>query len=110
MLSWSFEFENKEYFEGFRSLASNGIDKPVLNFFRMAALMKGRRVAVSSTGDIALDDIIAKGVREGADVDAFATADVRQAAVMLWNYQYAERGGLSPPVPVDIKELPNTVY
>jgi xylan 1,4-beta-xylosidase len=28
MLSWSFEFENKEYFEGFRSLATNGIDKP----------------------------------------------------------------------------------
>ncbi len=109
MLSWSFEFENKEYFEGFRSLASNGIDKPVLNFFRMAALMKGRRVAVSSTGDIALDDIIAKGVREGADVDAFATADVRQAAVMLWNYQDAERGGLSAPVTVDIKGLPKTV-
>ena len=40
MLSWSFEFENKDYFEGFRSLSTNGIDKPVLNFFRMAALMK----------------------------------------------------------------------
>jgi xylan 1,4-beta-xylosidase len=30
MLSWSFEFEGKEYFEGFRSLATNGVDKPVL--------------------------------------------------------------------------------
>ena len=39
MLSWSFEFEDKDYFEGFRSLATNGIDKPVLNVFRMAALM-----------------------------------------------------------------------
>jgi xylan 1,4-beta-xylosidase len=109
MLSWSFEFEGKEYFEGFRSLASNGIDKPVLNFFRMAAMMKGRRVAVSSTGNIALDDIIAKGVREGGNVDAFATTDARQAAVMLWNYQDAERGGLSAPVTVDIKGLPKTV-
>ncbi|HWU56839.1 MAG TPA: hypothetical protein VN175_15110 [Rhizomicrobium sp.] len=106
MLSWSFEFENKEYFEGFRSLSTNGIDKPVLNFFRMAAMMKGRRVAVSSTGNIALDDIIAKGVRDGADVDAFATADARQAAVMLWNYQDAERGGLSAPATLDIKGLP----
>ena len=44
MLSWSFEFENKDYFEGFRSLATNGIDKPILNFFRMAGLMSGERV------------------------------------------------------------------
>ncbi|MBW8869651.1 MAG: beta-xylosidase, partial [Acidobacteriales bacterium] len=109
MLSWSFEFENREYFEGFRSLATNGIDKPVLNFFRMAAMMKGKRVAVSSTGDVALDDIIAKGVREGADVDGFATADKRQAAVMLWNYQDAEQGGLSAPVTVNIKGLPKAV-
>ena len=29
MLSWSFEFEDKDYFEGFRSLATNGVDKPV---------------------------------------------------------------------------------
>ena len=50
MLSWSFEFEDKEYFEGFRSLSTNGIDKPVLNFFRMAALMKGKRVATTSSG------------------------------------------------------------
>ena len=30
MLSWSFEFEGKDYFEGFRTLATNGIDKPIL--------------------------------------------------------------------------------
>jgi xylan 1,4-beta-xylosidase len=109
MLSWSFEFESKEYFEGFRSLATNGIDKPVLNFFRMVAMMKGRRAQVSSTGNIALDDIIARGVREGGNVDAFATTDARQAAVMVWNYQDAERGGLSAPVTVDIKGLPKNV-
>src|SRR3569833_2090605 len=50
MLSWSFEFEGKDYFEGFRSLSTNGVDKPVLNFFRMAALMHGTRVAAVSTG------------------------------------------------------------
>lgn len=40
ILTWAFEFENQPYFEGFRSLAINGIDKPVLNFFRMAGLMQ----------------------------------------------------------------------
>ena len=41
MLTWSFEFEGKQYFEGFRTLATNGVDKPVLNVFRMAGLFSG---------------------------------------------------------------------
>ena len=73
MLSWSFEFENKYYFEGFRTLATNGVDKPVLNVFRMAGLMSGERVATSSTGQIRLDDMMKNGVRQAPDVDGFAT-------------------------------------
>jgi len=72
MLSWSFEFENKDFFEGFRTLATNGVDKPVLNVFRMAGLMSGERVATSSTGQIALDDMMKDGVRQAPDIDAFA--------------------------------------
>jgi xylan 1,4-beta-xylosidase len=106
MLSWSFEFENKDYFEGFRSLATNGIDKPVLNFFRMAALMKGRRIATASSGQVRLDDIMAGGVRGPSDVDALATADARQAAVMLWNYHDAEKAAPSVPVTVTVTGLP----
>jgi xylan 1,4-beta-xylosidase len=108
MLSWSFEFENRDYFEGFRSLSTNGIDKPVLNFFRMAALMNGRRVAVSSSGQIKLDDIIASGVRNAPDIDAFATADIRRAAIMLWNYHDAEIAGPSAPATVTVSGLPKT--
>ena len=52
MLSWSFEFEDKDYFEGFRSLATNGIDKPVLNVFRMAGTDVGNRVKTSSSGQV----------------------------------------------------------
>ena len=73
MLTWSFEFEGKDYFEGFRTLAKNGVDKPVLNVFRMAALMSDERVATSSTGQVSVDDIISNGVRQAPDVDAFAT-------------------------------------
>jgi xylan 1,4-beta-xylosidase len=86
MLSWSFEFEDKEYFEGFRTLATNGLDKPVINVFRMAGLMSGQRVSTRSTGQIPLDDILNVGVRQSPDVDAFATKSDREAAVMLWNY------------------------
>ena len=67
MLSWSFEFEDKDYFEGFRSLATNGVDKPVLNVFRMFALMSGNRVSTTSTGQVPLDSMLVSGVRQTAD-------------------------------------------
>ncbi len=87
MLSWAFEFEGRDTFEGFRSLATNGIDKPVLNFFRMAAKMSGERVEVESTGAVPLDVIRETGVRGEPDVDALATVNGRRAMVMVWNYQ-----------------------
>ena len=54
-LTWAFEFEDQPYFAGFRSLATNGIDKPVLNVFRMFAKMSGERLAVESDGAVSLD-------------------------------------------------------
>src|SRR5258705_9270837 len=47
-LTWAFEFEDQPYFAGFRSLASNGIDKPVLNVFRMFSQMNGERMPAKS--------------------------------------------------------------
>jgi len=108
MLSWSFEFEGKDYFEGFRSLSTNGVDKPVLNFFRMAALMHGTRVAAASSGALGTDAIIADGVRAAPDIDALATADTRSAAVMLWNYHDEEKPAPGAPVMVSVKGLPKT--
>lgn len=109
MLSWSFEFEDKDYFEGFRSLATNGIDKPVLNVFRMAALMSGDRVSTSSTGQIALDDILKSGVRRQADIDAFATRAESEAAVLLWNYHDDDLPAGGAEVEVKITDIPSKV-
>jgi len=106
MLSWSFEFENKEYFEGFRSLSTNGIDKPVLNFFRMAALMKGARVATGSNGAVSLDAKLANGVGGAPDIDAMATTGGREAAVLLWNYQDEEKGAPPSATTVTVRGLP----
>ena len=108
MLSWSFEFEDREYFEGFRSLSTNGVDKPVLNFFRMAALMNGTRVATTSNGAVPLDEIVKTGVRGEADVDALATRSANQAAVMLWNYHDVDAPGPVAPATVTISGLPAT--
>jgi len=109
MLSWAFEFENKDYFEGFRSLATNGIDKPVLNFFRMAALMSGDRVRTASNGAVPLDTLLAAGVRADADVDALATRAGREAAVLMWNYHDVDVPAAATPTTLHVQGFPATL-
>ena len=106
MLSWSFEFEGKDYFEGFRTLATNGVDKPALNIFRMAGLFSGERVNVSSSGRVELDEILKSGVKATADVDGFATKAEREAAVMVWNYHDEDLPAPDAPVQVVVDGVP----
>ena len=54
-VTWAFEFEDQPWFDGFRDLATNGVDKPVLNVFRMLGMMTGDRVAVDQFGAATLD-------------------------------------------------------
>lgn len=85
-VTWAFEFEDQEWFAGFRDLATNGVDKPVLNVFRMFGMMTGNIVESESDHAVALDDIVQNSVRKEADIAAFATADSRSIAVLVWNY------------------------
>ena len=106
MLSWSFEFEDKESFEGFRSLATNGVDKPVLNVFRMLGMMDGKTVELTSSGRVGLDDLLAGGVRGAADVDGIATVADHRAAVLLWNYHDAAAAMPGSAVSLTVAGLP----
>jgi xylan 1,4-beta-xylosidase len=106
MLTWSFEFEGKDYFEGFRTLATNGVDKPVLNVFRMAGLFSGDRVMTTSTGQVPLEDIVKSGVRAQPDIDAFATKSEHEATVMLWNYHDDDLPAAGTEVQVKIAGIP----
>jgi xylan 1,4-beta-xylosidase len=110
MLSWAFQFEDKDYFEGFRSLATNGVDKPSLNIFRMFALMSGDRIKTSSTGAVPLDTLISTGVRSAPDVDAFATHGSREAAVLVWNYHDVNQPAEPSPTTVTISGIPASVH
>jgi xylan 1,4-beta-xylosidase len=85
-VSWSFEFENQPWFAGFRDLATNGVDKPVLNVFRMLGMMRGPRVAVASPTALSVADIRAQAQSQRADISALATADAHSASVLVWNY------------------------
>ena len=110
MLTWAFEFEDKPYFDGYRTLATNGVDKPVLNFFRMAGLMSGDRVEVKSSGAVPLDTILASSVRENPDIDALATSAPGKAAILLWNYQDEDVASAGSAVSVSMKGIPASVH
>ena len=110
MLSWSFEFEDKDYFEGFRSLATNGIDKPVLNVFRMFGLMSGDRVQTTSTSAVPLDTLVATGVRESSDIDALATRQANHAAVLVWNYHDLASPAPSTSTTIAVNGIPLTAH
>ncbi|MFN2283179.1 MAG: GH39 family glycosyl hydrolase, partial [Anaerolineae bacterium] len=48
LLTWAFQFEDRETFAGLRTLSTNGIDKAVLNVFRLLANLGGTRLALVS--------------------------------------------------------------
>ncbi len=106
MLTWAFQFEGQPSFDGLRSLATNGVDKPVLNFFRMAGLMRGNRVEATSSGAIPLNAMLAKGVRENPDVDVLATRYDRVVSIMIWNYHDDDVPGPNTPIVLSVQGLP----
>jgi len=105
-LTWAFEFEDTPYFAGFRSLATNGIDKPVLNVFRMFSKMSGERLPVESDGDLGLDEIVRHGVRGKPDVGALASRDGSRIAVLSWHYHDDDLAGAAARVSVSLAGAP----
>jgi len=109
LVTWAFEFEDQPYFVGYRTLATNGIDKPVLNVFRMLGLMGAERIAAESTGALKIESIIGSGIRERQDLGALATRDPRKISVLIWNYSDDSAPGPPSSVKLQIDGLPETV-
>jgi xylan 1,4-beta-xylosidase len=105
VVSWSFEFEDQEWFAGFRDLATNGVDKPVLNVFRMFGLMDGKRIAVRSYDALTAADIINNGVRNRNDLHAIAGKDENSIWAMVWNYHDDDLPGIASPVEIVINGI-----
>ena len=106
MQTWAFEFENQPYFDGFRALATNGIDKPVLNFFRMAGLMQGDRVRAESSRKTTARKMIAEGVRGESGIDAFAVRADREISVLAWNYHDDDLPAAAEDVRLSVQGVP----
>jgi len=105
VLTWAFEFEDQPYFDGFRTLATNGIDKPVLNLFRILGMMQGSRVKAESNRSIALSTMLAEGARE-PDISALAVARDREVSILTWNYCDDDAVGRAATVRLFIAGLP----
>jgi xylan 1,4-beta-xylosidase len=108
-VTWAFEFEDQPYFAGFRDLATNGVDKPVLNVFRMFGLMEGERVHAESSGAQPLEDMVEKGVKGAPDVNAVATEREGLVSVLAWNYHDDNVTAPDAQVSMAIRGVPTAV-
>ena len=86
IVTWAFEFEDQPYFAGFRELATNGIDKPVLNAFRIFGLLGGDRVEADSSAALDTEQVAHEGVRGAPDIETIATRTERGVQILVWNY------------------------
>jgi xylan 1,4-beta-xylosidase len=106
-VSWSFEFENQPWFYGFRDLATNGVDKPVLNVFRMFGKMSGDRVEARSDRMYPIQMVLDSSIRgEKTEIGALASKAERNAAIMLWNYHDDDRQGAAEPIELQLNGIP----
>ncbi|MGB6690439.1 MAG: beta-xylosidase [Terracidiphilus sp.] len=105
-LTWAFEFENQPYFAGFRDLATNGIDKPVVNVFRMLGMMEGDRIRVESSGAVALEEFVDKGVKSAPDIDGVASRSANRISVLMWNYHDDDVNAPGAQVDLEVEGVP----
>jgi xylan 1,4-beta-xylosidase len=105
-VTWAFEFEDQPYFAGFRELATNGLDKPVLNVFRMLGVLGNEGVKVTSSGALATEDMVRSGVRALPDINAIATRKEREIEILVWNYHDDDVPFPATPIDLEITGLP----
>ena len=105
-VTWAFEFEDQPYFEGFRTLATNGVDKPVLNAFRMFGLLGNERVSATSSGALGSEDVVRDGVRGQPDISVIATRKDHEVEILIWNYHDDDLPAAASPIDLMVSGLP----
>ena len=108
IVTWAFEFEGQPYFEGFRTLATNGVDKPVLNAFRMFGMLGSTRVMVTSSAALPSAEIVREGVRKNPDINAIATQKEREVDILIWNYHDDDLPAPAARIELSVDGLPAT--
>lgn len=118
-LTWAFEYEQTAllpnetgFFDGFRVLSTQGIDKPVMNVHRMWGMMDGDMVAANSSGQVPMDVVLGEGIRSGDTTDVGAVASFNSSTgtlyVFVWNYHDQDLDFPDANVTLDVQGLPDT--
>jgi len=108
-VTWAFEFEDQPPFEGFRELATNGIDKPVLNAFRMFGLLGRDRIKAESSGALPSNDVVQSGVRTQPDINVIATRKDHEVDILVWNYHDDDFPAEVAPIEFTVDGLPEGI-
>src|ERR671932_561597 len=87
-LTWAFLFVGERCFEGTRVFSTQGIDKPILNLFRMYAKLGRQELLFESTGTqdpLSYDDRWGRGTPP--EISGFATLTGNQSVeVLIYNH------------------------
>lgn len=103
LLTWAFTFPGTPFFAGYRVLATNGIDLPVMGALELLGRLAGVRVSLTSTGARSLSDILSNGMRGDPEVDGLAALDDDTLWVLIWNYHDALVSAEVTPVHATLK-------
>lgn len=99
LLSWAFMFVGERCFEGTRTFSTQGIDKAILNLFRMYARMGTQEIGFESS---ATNDPLAY-----ADISGFATlSGSKSLEVLIYNHHDDWDVSGEYEVDLDIENLP----
>jgi xylan 1,4-beta-xylosidase len=104
-VTWAFEFEDQPAFASLRALATGGIDKPVLNAFRLMGKLRGEWLKTESDGALPLDSVVGQSVTGNADVNAVATRHGKEVDVLVWNYHDADVAAPDAHVQMEVDGL-----
>lgn len=129
LLTWAFEYEAGygDWFDGFRVLSTEGVNKPVLTAHRMLSRVSGMRVQAVSDGQVALVEVLANGVHGVSSVGVLAALGSRSTdpgqhsagfgrpvahypvlRVFIWNYHDNNLNYSSPSITVSPSGLPHS--
>jgi xylan 1,4-beta-xylosidase len=87
LLSWAFMFVGERCFEGTRTFSTQGIDKAVMNLFRMYAQMGNNAISfVSSAEKDPMTYSDDNGFDADSDVSGFATVTDNSLAVLIYHH------------------------
>ncbi len=105
-VTWAFEMMDQPWFAGFRALATNGVDKPVMSVFRMFGMLQGEQLAVTSSGAVPEAQVERSSVVGAPDVNAMATKNGNSLDVLVWNYEDEDLPAAAAKVALQVSGIP----